>query len=234
LLPKPLVKHFRPFLVSSHSTPLEKLAHRSFHLHSTIANDIVSHLNGTNVNVPEIGFRFLSTLSVRMDERLKGSARRAKSNLTTNSIPSWLDPHGFIKGDVLSLIDKETTAQVHPKLLSHALLGAALERSILSSFPTVSIQYNSKVTDIIKLPDGKFQLSVEKGTTRAVWGTCDVLIIANGAWGAPLLSKYLPKMNLGGFVGYSMVFRPKTPPTAHALFVECATQLAYSRLNLDH
>ncbi len=78
----------------------EKLAHKSFELHRKLGE-----------RFPDVGYRRLDTFSIT------ANAKASKANKAKNA-PNWLDEDHIL--DVGRIGTKESTAQVHPKLLTSA------------------------------------------------------------------------------------------------------------------
>jgi glycine/D-amino acid oxidase-like deaminating enzyme len=175
----------------------EQLARCSFALHSQLAAQFADE-HGI-----DYGFRRLQTLSVTSSER------RKIANTGSADPPQWLSERCTVTG---LIGDERSTAQIHPKQFTHALLNAALHSGTTLRQGTVDGLLMSADSSRVR------GVSVDGEALHA-----DAVVIAMGPW-SDLFREPLGLPPIGGLKGYSVVLRPLTPVPAQALFVdyECA------------
>ena len=171
----------------------EQLARRSFALHAELAAQFADERG------IDYGFRRLQTLSVKSSERCKAA------NTRSANLPPWLSEQCTIAG---LIGDERSTAQIHPKQFTLALLNAALQSATTLRKGTVDgllmSADSSRVLDV----------SVDGEALHA-----DAVVIAMGPW-SDLFREPLGLPLIGGLKGYSVLLRPQTPVPAQALFVD--------------
>jgi len=166
-----------------------RLARRSFDLHAELAE----------AGLGDWGYRRLDTLGVACRG---GGAAEAYRRLDA---PDWLGEGAAVYAELGS---ERSTAQVHPKLFTDALLAAAIDRG--------AGLHVGAVTGISLSPDGRAVRGVLVDD-RLVEG--DAVVIAMGPWSV-LACRWLPLPAVHGLKGHSIVVRPETPVSPHALFVD--------------
>jgi len=165
------------------------LARRSFALHAELAA----------AGLGDWGYRRLGTLGVACRA---GGAAAAYSRFDA---PDWLDADAAVYAELGS---EHSTAQVHPKQFTDALLAAAMARG--ASLRT------GTVTGIALAGDGRAVrgVFVDEDLVEG-----DAAVIAMGPWSV-LACRWLPLPAVHGLKGHSIVVRPETPVSPHALFVD--------------
>jgi len=170
-------------------SPLGPLARTSFALHAVLAREL-----GT-----DYGYRPMDTFMLAARERgaIAGSHRV--------EAPPWLDGAAVVTG---ALGTTETTAQVHPRRFTEALLDAASARGTALR-PGV-------VEDVIREDHAARGVRVDGEAVEA-----DAVVLAMGPWTGRLAGRVrLPR--IGGLKGYSVTLAAAEVP-AHALFVDYRT-----------
>jgi glycine/D-amino acid oxidase-like deaminating enzyme len=171
----------------------QQLARRSFALHVELAAQFADE-HGI-----DYGFRRLQTLS------LSSSERRKLTNSESIEAPPWLSAQCTVAG---LIGDERSSAQVHPRLFTQALLTAALQNGATLRIGTVDGLLMSADSSRVH------GVSVDGEALHA-----DAVVIAMGPW-SDLFREPLGLPPIGGLKGYSVVLRPSTPVPAQALFVE--------------
>ena len=148
------------------------------------------------------GYRRVETLSVA------ASARRALADRRFTDLPDWVGDGTALQG---RLGTAETTAQVHPGLFTGALMDAAQNngaRLVIGSVEGIALS-----------PDGGTATGVvASGETIAA----DAVVIAMGPWSV-VAAEWLPLPAVYGLKGQSLIFRPQSPASAHAIFADVET-----------
>ncbi len=168
---------------------METLARRSFDLHAALAE----------AGLGDWGYRRLETLGVVCRSAGAVDAYRRIAS------PAWLGDAAAVHG---ALGDEHTTAQVHPKQFTEALLAAAVDRG--ASVVT------GTVTGLSLTHGGDAVRGVEVDG-RLVEG--DAAVIAMGPWSV-VASRWLPLPAVYGLKGHSILVRPEQTVSPQALFVE--------------
>jgi len=166
-----------------------RLARRSFELHAELAA----------AGLGEWGYRRLDTLGVACRG---GGAAEAYRRFDA---PAWLGEGAAVYAELGS---ERSTAQVHPKQFTDAMLAAAVDRG-------ASLQMGN-VTGLSLSPGGG---SVRGALVDGRLVEGDAVIIAMGPWSV-LACRWLPLPAIHGLKGHSIVVRPETPVSPHALFVD--------------
>src|SRR5262245_29913940 len=170
-------------------SPLGPLARTSFALHAELAREL-----GT-----DYGYRRVDTFMLAARERgvIAGGHR--------TEAPRWLDGAGVVTA---ALGTTETTAQVHPRRFTEALLDAARARG--------SALRLGVVEDVVARDGGTVGIRVGGETIEA-----DAVVLAMGPWTGRLGGRVrLPRV--GGLKGYSVTLAAPGIP-AHALFMDYRT-----------
>ncbi|KAG5040320.1 hypothetical protein JHK85_012796 [Glycine max] len=169
--------------------PLEELARTSFNLHRSLSEE----LDGPR----SYGYRALTTLSLTV-------AESEGSSSATSTLPSWVN--GAARS-CKTIGTPETTAQVHPRLFTRALIDRAVEK------------HGVKV-EIAKLE----RLEVEEGRVGSVvleGGRvleADAVVLALGPWSSKLVL-LSSLFRVYGLKAHSLVLEPRehSSITPHAL-----------------
>jgi glycine/D-amino acid oxidase-like deaminating enzyme len=171
-------------------SPLGPLARKSYAMHAQLSREISA----------DYGYRELTTLSVAagstgVDNAVMGSA--------------WLDGDCAVAA---RLGNPDTTAQVHPRLFTQALVDQA--RSLGANLVSGCVQG----LDISDSPARVRGVRIDGALMPA-----DAVVIAMGPW-STLASQWLPLPPVDGLKGFSITLKPHTPVPAQALFVECVDE----------
>ena len=167
-------------------TPLEALARRGFALHARIAAEIGD----------DWGYRRLTTYGGSA-----GLGRRSNVHRV-----DWLSPGVALNQQLGSTA---TTAQVHPKRFTAAMMRAAQAQGAKLRL--------GQVTGVARRRGGTGVAGVEIDG-KIVEG--DAIVIALGPWSI-LAVEWLPLPAVFGLKGHSLVFETGTKVPAEALFLEC-------------
>ncbi|KAK9061883.1 hypothetical protein SSX86_019067 [Deinandra increscens subsp. villosa] len=169
--------------------PLSSLAHASFNLHRSLAEE----LDGSR----SYGYRPLTAVTV--------SVKETESPSKSPVLPPWVDG-GVESGEIIGTT--ETTAQIHPRLFTRALLTKAVAeygvRVVIGKVESVAVEGEGVV------------VKVEKGGD--VGG--DAVVLALGPWTSKL-PELSSRFRVYGKKVHSVVLEPKDDGdviTPHALF----------------
>lgn len=170
-------------------TPVRGLARKSFELHAKLQDDLKM----------DVGYRKVNTISA--------TNQRIATLQPHDAMPKWLD--GKI-GCTSVMGTENTTAQVHPYLLTSALLKRAVEQG--ATFRKGTVQ----------------SLQIENGVATGVVvdGSvipADIVIIAMGPWTA-LARAWLPIPHISAVKAHSIVLSPPEPVSATAVFLTFETK----------
>jgi glycine/D-amino acid oxidase-like deaminating enzyme len=181
----------------SDSSLVGRLAQKSFDLHEELSQS----------GLEEYGYRKLDTYSIVVDE---------KSKSKKHDLPKWVD--GPIR--TKSLIgSSQTTAQVHPRLFSHALINASQKNGLIVKIGIVEgIQWDGNNAKGVKI----------EGQDDII--QADAVVIAMGPW-SHTAAKWLPDDVrktfpladvVYGLKAHSIILQPSNPQniTPHALFAD--------------
>jgi glycine/D-amino acid oxidase-like deaminating enzyme len=171
-------------------TPVAPLAQRSFDLHAVWAEQMGN----------PYGFRRVDTYSAAL------SARRSLRGGGDVSLASWLAHEATHRRQ---LGTPATTAQLDPRAFTSALAEAATNRGGKILIGTVAGLRSSKDDDRVT------GVMLEDGTEI----TADAVILAMGPW-TLLATQWVPLPPIYGLKGHSVVFRPRAPLPAEAIFAE--------------
>lgn len=170
-------------------SPLESLARRSFALHASLPEKIGG----------DWGYRRLATYGGFASA--EGGARRARTSRGVD----WVSDGVVVDRRLGST---ETTAQVHPREFTAAMMRAAEARGAWLRL--------GQVTGVVRDRSGARVRGVEvDGET--IEG--DAVVIAMGPWSI-LAAQWLPLPPVFGLKGHSLVFETGTKVPAEALFLE--------------
>jgi glycine/D-amino acid oxidase-like deaminating enzyme len=170
-------------------SPLGPLARASFALHARLATQL-----GT-----DYGYRRMDTFMLAARERgIVSGGHRVTA-------PGWLDGSGVVTA---ALGTAETTAQVHPRRFTQALLDAACARG---------------AELLAGVVEGVVQRAGAAGGARIDGETveADAVVLAMGPWTGRLAGR-VPLPRIGGLKGHSVTLAADRVP-AHALFVDYRT-----------
>jgi glycine/D-amino acid oxidase-like deaminating enzyme len=171
-------------------TPLEPLARRSFALHAQLA----AELGGA-----AWGYRRLTTYGGHAGQSLRASSRTR----------AWLSQRVALHQQ---LGTPETTAQVHPRHFTSAMLRAA---------QALGAQLRiGEVTGVARHPRGDRVQGVAIGADVV---QADAVVVAMGPWSL-LAAAWLPVPAVHGLKGHSLVFDTGDCVPAEALFLEYEDQ----------
>jgi len=170
-------------------SPLGPLARTSYQMHADL----------NRVLGKDYGYREMATFGVSADGRAARAAGRG-------SIGSpWLDGEGAVYAQLGS---SETTAQVHPRLFTGALMDAACKRGA------------TLVSGCVQgLDMGETPARVRAVRLDGAWIAADAVVVAMGPW-SDLARRWLPLPPVGGLKGFSITLKPDSPLPAEALFVD--------------
>ncbi|XP_050208288.1 putative oxidoreductase C1F5.03c [Mercurialis annua] len=180
--------------------PLSSLARASFNLHRSLAQE----LNGAEL----YGYRPLTTLSLTVTE--SNNQNQNQSSKSDKNIPSWIDGHARSPRTIGT---SETTAQVHPKLFTEAILSKAVKdhgvEVVIGKVERVEV---AVVEDV-----GRVEAVVLEGG-RVI--KCDDVVLALGPWSGKF-ETLRDLFRVYGLKAHSVVIEPKERDviTAHALFL---------------
>lgn len=160
------------------TTPLGPLARRSFDLHRELAGTLDA----------DYGYRPLETFQAA------GAAPQSGARVSTADNPDWLDGHVAVHGLIGTT---ETTAQVHPRLFTEALIADATAHGATLSTGTVTA-----------VRDGYVEIDGEEHPA-------DAIVVAMGPWTG---MAGLPVPPIFGLKGSSITLDAAAP--AHAVFSE--------------
>ncbi len=170
---------------------LGHLAKKSFQLHAELASEF---------GAEAVGYRALDTVMAEVNE-----SRSGRTNSSSSNVPKWMDC------DVTSSSvggTKETTAQVHPKLLTETLLQKAVDkgaRVVMAWAQSVELDDEDKVRGVV----------LDNGESLPA----DVAVVAMGPW-SHKANDWFPKARLPDIRGrraHSVVLSADL--TADAAFV---------------
>ena len=170
-------------------TPLQSLARRSFELHASLAEEIDA----------DWGYRRMTTYSGFAAAPGSGFADRAHVGVDWVADGVMLDRR---------LGTAATTAQVHPRLYTQAMMRAAEAGG--------AKLVDGEVTGIVRNSENGQVEGVEVDGARM---ECDAVVIAMGPWSI-LAANWLPLPAVFGLKGHSLVFDTGAAFPADALFLE--------------
>jgi glycine/D-amino acid oxidase-like deaminating enzyme len=170
-------------------SPLGPLARESFRMHAELA---------TRLGV-DYGYRTLTTLGVA------ASAFSGIRRDDTGSASPWLDGECLVYS---RLGGPETTAQVHPRLFTRALMDEACRHGAEIVIGCV---------DGIETSGAPIRVHGVRVDGHVV--AADAVVVAMGPW-TSLASSWLPLPPVDGLKGFSVCLQPAAPVPAEALFVE--------------
>lgn len=176
------------------SGPLSALARPSFALHRSLS----SLLDGPS----SYGYRPLHTLSLP----LLPNSPSSPSPSTSPSLPSWIDG-AAAAAPPRTLGTPETTAQVHPRLFTAALLAASGAEVVVAEAERVVVADEGRAVGVAL-----------RGRDDPI--PADAVVLALGPWTARL-GLVASLFDVSGIKAHSIVLRPKDPSavTPHALFL---------------
>ncbi|TIA68101.1 hypothetical protein E3P91_04168 [Wallemia ichthyophaga] len=197
-----------------HATATESLGLLSFDLHKKLADEyngqqrwqyrglqssnvLLKATNSTSDDVPKTNIVHDSEEPFRPRPAPKG-----ESNIDWISKPSE-DSSCIINQQLVS--DGDTTAQLDPYLFTLSVLDEAVKNGVRVVKGSVMAYENNVVT----LDDGEFIAT-------------DKLVLAAGPWTSNVFNHLFPKspinLPIEALPGYSLVLRPTSLPSAHAVF----------------
>ncbi|MBT6273960.1 MAG: FAD-binding oxidoreductase [Chromatiales bacterium] len=167
-------------------SPMSELARRSFALHEDLGRQFGDRT----------GYRRLDTLAV-----VATQAPHDLSSYQKYSGPDWLNGHCAVNGLIGST---DTTAQVHPRHFTRALLDEA---------KAGGAQYLNGRIESVEHYGGMVRGVTVDGSQLSA----DVVVIAMGPWSTEA-ARWLPLPTIRAEKGASIVLKPREPVSAHALF----------------
>lgn len=169
--------------------PQAALARASFALHAELAEILPC----------DVGYRRLETLAVVTSER------RDVSRYGRAPVPPWLSPACAV-GGVIG--DARSTAQIHPRRFTRALVDAAIAAGAELRMGAVDGLLATRDASAVR------GVTVDGEALEA-----DAVVIAMGPW-SDRFREPLSLPPVGGLKGYSILLEPRRPVPAQALFVE--------------
>jgi len=169
-------------------SPLGPLARQSYGMHATLSRGIAR----------DCGYREVTTFGVSADGRAKVPGRASHQS-------PWLDGAGAVYGQ---LGGTDTTAQVHPRLFTQALMGEAQR---------LGATLVSGCVEGLDIGDGPSR--VRGVRVDGALMPADAVVIAMGPWSG-LAAQWLPLPPVDGLKGFSITLEPKSPVPAEVLFVD--------------
>jgi glycine/D-amino acid oxidase-like deaminating enzyme len=173
----------------SRGSPLDALARRSFQLHAQLVDEIEG----------DWGYQGVDTF---------GAYAAAGRDLGGRGEPGldWLAGRVAVTG---RLGAPETTATVHPRLLTEALIRAAQANGAELRI--------GEVTGLVRPGDGLTVRGVEMADGSVV--AADAVVVAMGPWSV-LAAGWLPLPAVHAYKGHSLIFETGASTPAEALFLE--------------
>jgi glycine/D-amino acid oxidase-like deaminating enzyme len=182
------------------TTPTEALTRLSFELHQDLARTLDA----------DIGYRPVDTLLIDAQASRSSSGRSRAQDDSPSS--EWLDGESAVRGYIGT---RETTAQVHPRRLTRALIDAARRHGAtlrLEALEAVVLDASMQATGVI---------------TDQGYHEFDRVVLATGPWidrvsfscnGSAIEPTWMPRF--WGLKGNSVVLEPELPVPSEAVFVE--------------
>lgn len=175
----------------------------------------------------DTGYRRLHTLSVGISANKERQHRKRKLEV---EIPDWIIPSHVTAGSRMG--SPETTAQVHPKLFTEALLKRVLEKGCT---------LKKGIVENLIFEEGCEEKSGQKSIGKRIKGCtvdgqlveADVVVIAMGPWSIQAC-KWLPNMpKISSCRAHSITMKPEKQVTPHALFLDYESPEGKVRYQLD-
>ncbi|MFN8633540.1 MAG: FAD-dependent oxidoreductase [Chloroflexota bacterium] len=170
-------------------SPLDALARRSFALHAQLPGEIDA----------DWGYHRVTTYS-GFAAPFRETRGRGSRDL------SWLSDDVVVSGQIGS---PQTTAMVHPRLFTEALIGAAQARGAELRIGTV--------TGIVRNGDGSTVRGVELDGEEIL--EADAVVVAMGPWSI-LAAGWLPLPMIQAYKGHSVIYETGQSVPGQALFLE--------------
>ena len=177
-------------------SPLGPLAHTSFAMHAELARRIDS----------DYGYRPVTTFAV--SARAAGGPGRPGRPDRDNAraAAAWLDGACAVRA---RLGGTDTTAQVHPRLFTRALMEAA------QSMGAALVEGRVEGVSVTGSPSRVRGVRIDGAVMPA-----DAVVVAMGPW-STVAARGLALPEVGGLKGFSITLAPSGEPLpAHALFVD--------------
>lgn len=174
---------------------LEPLARLSYHLHAQLA---------TTLGADKIGYRQVDTVQVLAMAQPASHGGPGPAKLQA-PLPAWVDSKAIVAAAPAG--DTSTTAQVHPRLLTNALLDSAKAQGAQLIKGTAQ--------GLVRGTDGRVKGVVVDG--EELLG--NAVVLAMGPW-TPQAQAWIPGADLGRIAGlkyHSVVLQPSEPVTALCL-----------------
>ncbi|GAX73930.1 hypothetical protein CEUSTIGMA_g1380.t1 [Chlamydomonas eustigma] len=183
------------------STPLRHMSHLSYRLHQELSLKFgPEHIGYRPVHTYQVSG--VETSAVKSPLKLRHRAERGPEG----ALPPWVD------GDmrfVEVIGSTSSTAQVHPRLLTEALMGCAVSRGSSMLIGTACGLLQSADKRIMGV------LVEDQDPVHA-----DAVVIAMGPWTSQV-SSWIPGLQVGNNIGqkyHSVVLRPQQLVSEHCLF----------------
>ncbi|CEM26891.1 unnamed protein product [Vitrella brassicaformis CCMP3155] len=187
-----LAKHW-----NDHS-PVGPLARVSYALHAQLAKQLKEEERA------DVMYRQVHTIGVMASDTDSGRNTGTRGTGGGGQLPEWLDKNVWANG---KLGDESTTAQVHPRLLTEALLAGATRRGA---------QLRIGRVEAIEMADDRSVTGVKVDGTVI---PCEKVVIAMGPW-TKEAAKWLALPQIGGQRYHSITMRPKAAISNHCLFIQ--------------
>jgi len=171
------------------TSPLKDLARASFALHAGLSAELDT----------DIGYRKVNTTAATNQKRTLSAMAKTQHG---SSLPAWLDGR-VAPGSSMGTVD--TTAQVHPYLLTSAFMKRAIEQGA---------QFRKGTVQSCTVTDGRITGVVVDGDIIPA----DIVIIAMGPW-TGLASQWFSIPEITSLKAHSIVLQPANPVTADAIFL---------------
>eukprot|EP00897_Mesotaenium_endlicherianum_P008973 jgi/Mesen1/8103/ME000435S07278 len=189
------------------SGPVAKLAQASFKLHEQLSEELKN--DGF-----ECGYRKVETLSLKVQESKDLNIKRSQKA----GLPGWIDGPIGTSG---SIGNQQTTAQVHPKLFTQAVLDAAVKKHGVKL--VMGEVQGIQVVDSVDGSGGGEKVAGVLVDGKVV--PADIAVVAMGPWSSRIsLVKQLT--HISGLKANSIVLKPRDEAaiTAHMLFLQYRTK----------
>eukprot|EP01026_Neomeris_dumetosa_P045414 TRINITY_DN3845_c0_g2_i1.p1 TRINITY_DN3845_c0_g2~~TRINITY_DN3845_c0_g2_i1.p1 ORF type:complete len:452 (+),score=53.82 TRINITY_DN3845_c0_g2_i1:44-1399(+) len=184
----------------NNNSAVGKLSEISYDMHQQLAQELKEELG------VDVEYRKLDTLSVAASPGVR-SEHAPKPDIP--GLPDWID------GNIVyaqTLGSTATTAQVHPYLLTTALIQSAQNRG--------AKVVKGEVAGIKRAANGVSGVLVDDYIIEA-----DIVVIAMGPWSKRAKEWVGAKwLNVSGHKYHSVVVKPNIPISAHALFTNVVLQ----------
>lgn len=183
------------------STPVRHLARPSFDMHREFSTSL-----GT-----DIGYRSMQAYSVSIVSSNNSTTRLQTRSKKLPQDINWLDGSAQVVGAGRRIGTTDTTAQVHPRLLTHALFENA--KTLAGS----KVVYG-KVENVRKGADAPWHISVKGRQGDDMVVRADIVVLAMGPWSIHAKNWFPQLPPIMAHKAASLVVKARVPPVA--LFTE--------------